>query len=121
MAPRVHRPLENQEFDFVVGMARGPVLAYFVGSWPKAVGAAKVMDGLVADLAEEYGARLTAVRADITRCPAPVRRYEVTGSPTVVLLHGGGEPGEARAGEELARHEGPLTHEEFRAFLEPHL
>ncbi|MGW0394665.1 thioredoxin family protein [Streptomyces sp. NPDC003042] len=109
MARRVHRPLEDQEFDFIVGMTQGPVLAYFIGTWPKAVEACRTMDSLVAELAEEYGDRLTAVRTDITRCPGPTRRYEVTGAPTVVLL---------KSGEAVASRSGPLTREEFREFLD---
>lgn len=112
MTRPVHRPLEDQEFDFIVGMAPGPVLAYFTGTWPKAVEACRTMDALVADLLTEYGTRLTAVRTDITRCPGTTRRYAVTGAPTVVLI---------RSGEAVATHAGPLTGEEFRTFLDAHL
>ncbi|MGE7383889.1 thioredoxin family protein [Streptomyces sp. NPDC004126] len=114
MASRVHRPLEDQEFDFITGMAPGPVLAYFTGTWPKAVEACRELDSLVAELAQgtEYGARFTAVRADITRCPATVRRHGVTGAPTVVLL---------RSGEAVAAHAGPMGRAELRAFLDAHL
>ncbi|UQW99756.1 thioredoxin family protein [Streptomyces sp. RerS4] len=113
MGRQVHRPLEDREFDFVLGMIEGPVLVHFTGSWPKAMETGRVMDALLAELAEEYGTRLTAVRADITRCPAATRRYEVTGAPTVLLLRG--------ADEVVARHEGPLTREGFRAFLDAHV
>ncbi|MEU9718345.1 thioredoxin domain-containing protein [Streptomyces sp. NPDC047976] len=114
MASRVHRPLEDQEFDFITGMVPGPVLAYFTGTWPKAVEACRELDSLVAELAldPEYGARFTAVRADITRCPATVRRHGVTGAPTVVLL---------RSGEAVATHAGPMGRAELRAFLDAHL
>ncbi|MGW1638085.1 thioredoxin family protein [Streptomyces lavendulae] len=112
MTRRVHRPLENAEFDFIVGMAEGPVLVCFTGTWPKAVEACRAMEDLLAELAREYGSRLTAVRADITRCPGPVLRYGVTGAPTVVLL---------RSGEAVATHAGPLTEDEFRTFLDTHL
>ncbi|MEU3727484.1 thioredoxin domain-containing protein [Streptomyces sp. NPDC031705] len=114
MARRVHRPLEDQEFDFIVRMAPGPVLACFTGTWPKAVEACRALDALVTELVreDEYGTRLTAVRADITRCPGPVRRYGVTGAPTVVLL---------RSGEAVAAHAGPMGAAELRAFLDAHL
>ncbi|MFE1793651.1 thioredoxin family protein [Streptomyces sp. NPDC059525] len=109
MDRRVHRPLEDQEFDFITGMAQGTaVLAYFTGSWPKAVEASRALDAVVAEVAREYGARLTAVRTDITRCPATTRRYGVTGAPTVVLL---------RAGEAVATRSGPVTAAELRALL----
>ncbi|MFG2998592.1 thioredoxin family protein [Streptomyces sp. NPDC048340] len=113
MARRVHQPLENEEFDFILTMAGGgPVLAYFCGSWPKAVEACRAMDTIVGELAEEYGTRLTAVRTDITRCPGPTRRYGVAGAPTVVLV---------KDGEAVASQAGPMTREEFRAFLDAHL
>ncbi|MCX5380020.1 co-chaperone YbbN [Streptomyces sp. NBC_00091] len=114
MARRVHRPLEDQEFDFIVGMAQDPVLAYFTGTWPKAAAACRVLDDLVAELVrgQEYGTRLTAIRTDITRCPGPTRRYGVTGAPTVVLL---------RSGEAVATHAGPMDMAELRAFLDAHL
>ncbi|GGZ72417.1 thioredoxin domain-containing protein [Streptomyces subrutilus] len=112
MARRVHQPLEDQEFDFVLSMATGPVLAYFTGTWPKAVEACRAMDEVVGELAREYGDRLTAVRTDITRCPATTRRFEVTGAPTAVLIVDGAA---------IATQAGPLTGEEFRQFLDAHL
>lgn len=112
MARRVHQPLEDQEFDFILGMTDGPVLAYFCGTWPKAAAACRAMDAVVAGLAQEYGTRLTAVRADITRCPGQTKRYRVTGAPTAVLIANG---------EAVATQAGPMTPEEFRVFLDAHL
>ncbi|MFJ6795174.1 thioredoxin family protein [Streptomyces sp. NPDC091268] len=113
MARRVHQPLEDQEFDFILGMAAGgPVLAYFCGTWPKAVEACRAMDAVVGALAEEYGTRLTAVRADMTRCPSATKRYGVASAPTAVLVKDGGA---------VASQEGPMSPEEFRAFLDAHL
>ncbi|WP_411102787.1 thioredoxin family protein [Streptomyces sp. cmx-4-9] len=112
MARQVHQPLEDQEFDFILSLAPGPVLAYFCGSWPKALEACRAMDAVVAELAREYGARFTAVRTDMTRCPGPTRRYAVTGAPTAVLI---------RDGAAVASAEGPMTREEFRRFLDAHL
>ncbi|MFJ4860500.1 thioredoxin family protein [Streptomyces sp. NPDC088748] len=112
MARRVHQPLEDQEFDFILSMTTGPVLAYFCGTWPKAVEACRAMDAVVAELAEEYGTRFTPVRTDITRCPGPTRRYGVTGAPTAVLIKDGGA---------VASQAGPMTLQEFRTFLDTHL
>ncbi|MFI5619829.1 thioredoxin family protein [Streptomyces sp. NPDC051567] len=112
MTRRIHQPLEDQEFDFILSMAGGPVLAYFTGSWPKALQACRAMDSVVDELAREYGNRFTAVRADMTRCPGPTRRYGVTGAPTAVLV---------KDGEAVASQAGPMTREEFRAFLDAHL
>ncbi|MFG2874462.1 thioredoxin family protein [Streptomyces sp. NPDC048337] len=112
MARRAHQPLEDEEFDFILSMAPGPVLAYFCGSWPKALEACRAMDAVVGELAEEYGTRFTAVRTDMTRCPGPTRRFAVTGAPTAVLIKGG---------EAVASHAGPMTREELREFLDTHL
>ncbi|MEU6212428.1 thioredoxin domain-containing protein [Streptomyces sp. NPDC047023] len=112
MTHRVHRPLEDQEFDFVLSMTTGPVLAYFCGSWPKALEACRAMDALVGEVSAEYGPRLTAVRTDMTRCPGTTRRYGVTGAPTVVLV---------KEGEAVASQAGPMDRQELTAFLEAHL
>ncbi|THA86082.1 thioredoxin domain-containing protein [Streptomyces sp. A0592] len=112
MAHGVHRPQEDEEFDFVLSMAKGPVLAYFCGTWPKAVEACRAMDAVVAEVVREYGTRLTAVRTDMTRCPGPTKRYGVTGAPTVVLV---------AEGEAVASQAGPMGLAELRAFLDAHL
>ncbi|WP_030759788.1 thioredoxin family protein [Streptomyces sp. NRRL F-2664] len=112
MARGVHRPQEDAEFDFVLSMTAGPVLAYFCGTWPKAVEACRAMDAVVGEMAREYGTRLTAVRTDMTRCPGSTKRYGVTGAPTVVLIEGG---------EAVASQAGSMDREEFRAFLDVHL
>ncbi|MFJ9547218.1 thioredoxin family protein [Streptomyces erythrochromogenes] len=112
MAHGVHRPQEDEEFDFVLSMAKGPVLAYFCGTWPKAVEACRAMDAVVGELVREYGTRLTAVRTDMTRCPGPTKQYGVTGAPTVVLIV---------EGEAVAVQAGPMDAEELRAFLGAHL
>ncbi|CAM5433170.1 thioredoxin [Streptomyces spiroverticillatus] len=108
MASRMHQATESAEFDFVLGRVEGPVLAYFSGTWPKAVQACKEMDALLAEAAEEYAGRLTILKADITRCPLPVKRYGVTGAPTLVLLHNT---------EPVATTTGPLTHATLADFL----
>ncbi|MEU9294157.1 thioredoxin domain-containing protein [Streptomyces sp. NPDC048266] len=113
MAKRVHQPREDAEFDFILGMSRVPVLAYFTGTWPKAIEPCRAMDLVVGGIAEEYADRLTAVRADITRCPAATERYEVTGAPSCVLL---------KEGEAVAAHgPGTMTTAEVREFLDGHL
>ncbi|MFI1258878.1 thioredoxin family protein [Streptomyces netropsis] len=111
MPRRVHQPLEDEEVDFVLRMSDGPVLAYFSGTWPKAIEACLAMDLVVGRIAEEYANLLTAVKIDITRCPVATKRYGVTGAPSVVLL---------KEGEVAARSAGPMTHAEFREFLIAH-
>lgn len=112
MARGVHRPREDQEFDFVLSMAAGPVLAYFCGSWPKALEACRAMDEVVGDAAQEYGPRLTAVRADMTRCPGATARYGVAAAPTTVLI---------RDGAAVASQAGAMLPAELRQFLDAHL
>ncbi|WP_369148984.1 thioredoxin family protein [Streptomyces sp. R44] len=112
MAKRFHQPREDAEFDFILRMSTVPVLAYFTGTWPKAIEPCRAMDLVVGDIAEEYTGRLTVVRTDITRCPAATKRYEVTGAPSYVLLKGG---------EAVAHGTGPMTVAEVRELLDGHL
>ncbi|MET9359562.1 thioredoxin domain-containing protein [Streptomyces sp. NPDC006632] len=109
MARRVHQPRENEEFAFILAMAESPVLAYFYGTWPKAVEACKAMSAVVDDAAEAYAERLTVVKVDMTRCPEPVRRYGVTGAPTVVLI---------KEGEAAATGTGPMDRATLTRFLD---
>ncbi|MFI9307367.1 thioredoxin family protein [Streptomyces triculaminicus] len=108
MPRRVHQPLEDAEVDFVLRMSEGPVLAYFSGTWPKAIEACRAMDLVVGRIAEEYANLLTAIKIDITRCPEATKRYGVTGAPSLVLL---------KDGAVAARSAGPMTHAEVRDFL----
>ncbi|WP_327721712.1 thioredoxin domain-containing protein [Streptomyces sp. NBC_00490] len=108
---RVHRPREDAEFDFILRVSKVPVLAYFTGTWPKAIEPCRVMDLVVGGVADEYAGRLTAVRADITRCPAATERYGITGAPSCVLV---------KEGEAVAHATGPMTTAEVRKFLDDH-
>ena len=112
MAKPVHQPREDAEFDFILGMSKAPVLAYFTGTWPKAIEPCREMDLVVGAVADEYAGRLTAVRTDITRCPSATERYGVTGAPSYVLL---------KEGEAVAQGAGPMTVAEVRQFLDGHL
>ncbi|ARX89393.1 thioredoxin [Streptomyces alboflavus] len=112
MTKRVHRPREDAEFDFILGASGVPVLAYFIGTWPKAIEPCRATDLVVGGIADHCAGRLTAVRADITRCPAATERYGVTGAPSYVLL---------KEGEAVAHASGPMTVTEIRNFLDSHL
>ncbi|MFI0990692.1 thioredoxin family protein [Streptomyces exfoliatus] len=112
MAKPVHQPREDAEFDFILRMSGVPVLAYFIGTWPKAIEPCRAMDLVVGDVADAYAGRLTVVRADITRCPAATERYGITGAPSYVLL---------RDGEAVAHGTGPMTGPEVRELLDGHL
>ncbi|WP_406011172.1 thioredoxin family protein [Streptomyces sp. NBC_00637] len=112
MAKRVHQPREDAEFDFILGMSGVPVLAYFTGTWPKAIEPCRMMDLVVADIADDYSGRLTVVRTDITRCPAATERYGITGAPSCVLL---------KERQAVAHGTGPMTITEVRELLDGHL
>ncbi|MDG4856605.1 thioredoxin family protein [Streptomyces sp. T-3] len=112
MANRVHQPMEHEEFDFILAKSPGPVLAYFSGTWPKAVKVCREMDTVVREIAEEYDDRLTAVKVDMTRCPEPTRRFGVTGAPTFLLI---------KQSEAMATWHGPLDREELREFVATHI
>ncbi|MFG2639831.1 thioredoxin family protein [Streptomyces sp. NPDC048370] len=112
MAKRIHQPREDAEFDFILGMSGVPVLAYFIGTWPKAIEPCRAMDLVVNGIADEYTGRLTTVRTDITRCPAATERYGITGAPSYVLL---------KEREPVAHATGPMTIAEVRNFLDDHL
>ncbi|MFI8325527.1 thioredoxin family protein [Streptomyces sp. NPDC085529] len=108
MARRVHQAREDAEFDFILRMSGVPVLAYFIGTWPKAVEPCRTMDPVVGAVADAYPGRLTVVRADIARCPEATRRYQVTGAPSYVLL---------KEGEAVASGTGILTEAGMRELL----
>ncbi|MFD7797224.1 thioredoxin family protein [Streptomyces sp. NPDC059759] len=112
MAKLVHQPREDAEFDFILRLSGVPVLAYFTGTWPKAIEPCRAMDLVIGGIADEYSGRLTAVRTDITRCPSTTERYGVTGAPSYVLL---------KQGEAVAHGTGPRTSSEVRDFLAPHV
>jgi thioredoxin 1 len=112
MASRVHQPLEDAEFEFILARANVPVLAYFHGVWPKAAAACKAMDPLVNEVADTYQGRLVVLRSDIARCPGPVRRYGVTGAPSLVLID---------RGEATAAWSGPMSRAALVEFLDRHL
>ncbi|MFF9853356.1 thioredoxin family protein [Streptomyces litmocidini] len=112
MTNRVHRPREDAEVDFILRTSEVPVLAYFVGTWPKAIEPSRAMDLVVGAVADEYAGRLTAVRIDITRCPAATARYGITGASSYVLLE---------KGQAVAHGAGPTSTGEVREVLEERL
>ncbi|MEV5607382.1 thioredoxin domain-containing protein [Streptomyces sp. NPDC052225] len=112
MVKRVHQPREDAEFDFILRMSQVPVLAYFTGTWPKAIEPCRVMDLVVGCVADDYAGRLTAVRTDMTRCPAATERYGITQAASYVLL---------QEGKAVAHGTGPTTVAEVGELLDGHL
>ncbi|MFJ9622615.1 thioredoxin family protein [Streptomyces sp. NPDC101181] len=112
MTQLVHRPREDAEFEFILGRSTVPVLAYFTGTWPKAIEPCRVMDAVMGDIAVACTGRLTVVRTDITRCPAATKRYGITGAPSCLLL---------KEGAAVAHSSGPMTIDEVWQFLDGRL
>ncbi|MEU8543970.1 thioredoxin domain-containing protein [Streptomyces sp. NPDC048717] len=112
MVKQVHQPREDAEFDFLLGMSQVPVLAYFIGTWPKAIEPCRTMDLVVGGIADQYTGRLMVVRTDITRCPAATQRYGITSAPSWVLL---------RKGEAVAHGSGLMASAAMRELLDAHL
>ncbi|MCD9901007.1 thioredoxin domain-containing protein [Streptomyces sp. MT29] len=112
MAKQVHCPREDAEFDFILGMSGVPVLAYFTGTWPKAIEPCRAMDLVMSGIATDYRGRLAVVRTDITRCPSTTERYGIAGAPSYVLL---------KEREVVAHGTGPTTATEVRELLDGHL
>jgi thioredoxin 1 len=114
MAKRVHRPREDAEVTFILGRSAVQVLAYSTGTWPKATESCRARDLVVGGIADDYDytGRLTAVRADITRCPTTTGRYGITSAPSRVLL---------KEGAAAAQGTGPHTVAEVGKFLDGRL
>lgn len=112
MAKWVHQPREDAEVDFILRASGVPVLAYFVGTWAKAIEPCRVMDVVVGDVAEEYAGRVIVVRIDMSRCPVVTERYGIAGAPSVVLL---------KEGAAVVLQVGPLTGAEVRGLVDGHL
>jgi len=70
------------EIDALTRSGR-PVLVdfYQVGCAP-----CQVMDGIMNELAREYGPSAHVVKADIARMPDAIKRYGIRATPTMVLL-----------------------------------
>jgi thioredoxin 1 len=64
-----------------------PVLVDF---WQVGCGPCKVMDGIVDELADEYGDTAHVVKVDVTKAHGAVAEFGIRSTPTFVLLTGEG-------------------------------
>ena len=64
-----------------------PVLVDF---WQVGCSPCKVMDGIVDELADEYGDSAHVVKVDVTRAHGAVQEFGIRSTPTFVLLTGQG-------------------------------
>ncbi len=85
--PRAAKVTSLAEIDQLARTGK-PVLVdfYQVGCAP-----CQVMDGIMNELAREYGSSAHVVKADVTRMPDAIARYKIRATPTMVLL-GSGTP-----------------------------
>jgi thiol-disulfide isomerase/thioredoxin len=80
--PKAQRVTTLAEIDDLARSGK-PVLVdfYQVGCAP-----CQVMDGIMNELAREYGTSAHVVKADITRMPDAIDRFKIRATPTMVLL-----------------------------------
>ncbi|HEY8538340.1 MAG TPA: thioredoxin [Steroidobacteraceae bacterium] len=78
-------------FDERVLKADRPVLVKFEAEW---CGPCKAMKPAIAELAEEYGDKLTIATLDIDQNLQTPHRFGVRGIPTVILFHRGNVVGQ---------------------------
>ena len=60
-----------------------PVLIDF---WQMGCGPCRVMDGIVKELAEEFGTGAHIVKVDVARVPGAVQAFKIRSTPTFVVL-----------------------------------
>ena len=80
--PKARKVASLAEIDDLTHSGK-PVLIdfYQVGCAP-----CQVMDGIMNELAREYGSSAHVVKADIARMPDAITRYNIRSTPTMVLL-----------------------------------
>ena len=80
--PKAQKVMSLSEIDELSRSGK-PVLVdfYQVGCAP-----CQVMDGIMNELAREYGSTAHVVKADITRMPDAIAKYNIRSTPTMVLL-----------------------------------
>jgi thioredoxin 1 len=75
--------LTDATFDEFVGAADGAVVVDFWAEW---CGPCKMLHGVLVDLAEELGDRVTFVGVDSDECLVLSRRFEVLSVPTLLVF-----------------------------------
>ena len=86
-----------------------PVLLDF---WQPGCRNCKIMDGIVNELAEEYGGSAHIVKVDLTRVPAATQAFSVKATPTFILL---ARPAAPTAKKKAKRREAPAPNAAERA------
>lgn len=78
--------IKEESFEAEVINAEGPVLVDFGAVW---CGPCKMLDPVVAELAEEWGDSVKVVKIDVDHSPSVAGKYQVMGVPTLMLFKDG--------------------------------
>ena len=99
------KPVEARSLDEVKALlAEGkPVLLDF---WRPGCRNCKIMDGIVSELAEEYGHSAHVVKVDVSAVPGATEAYSIKATPTFVLM---ARPAAPKAKKKAKRREAPAA------------
>jgi thiol-disulfide isomerase/thioredoxin len=97
------KPIDARSLDEVRALlAEGkPVLLDF---WQPGCRNCKIMDGIVNEVAEEYGGSAHVVKVDVTRVAGAAQAFSVKATPTFILL---ARPAAPAAKKKAKRHAAP--------------
>jgi thioredoxin 1 len=84
MAELAH--ISDHTFQDEVIVSSMPVLVDFTATW---CGPCKMLDPIVAQLADEWQGRVKFVKMDVDQNPETPMRYQIMGVPTLMLFVGG--------------------------------
>lgn len=80
-----HDPKTEEEFNEAMAAASGPVLLFFTATF---CGPSRIMAELFDDLFEVEDFDFDLVEIDVEALPAITRKYQVKGTPEIIMLKG---------------------------------
>jgi thioredoxin 1 len=93
-------PINQDQFSTEVLQATQPVLVDFGAVW---CSPCKMLDPVVAELADEWGDKVKVVKIDVDFNPDLAMQYQVLGVPTLILFVDG-QPRERMSGFRPKKH-----------------